>query len=153
LLIDSEAKWPVSWSSDGKYILYVTSGQTPGNHIMVLPLSGDRKPFPFMRTEASENWASFSPDGKWVAYSSTESGAADLYIAPFPPVTPARRYLVSKGGGTQTRWRRDGKELYYVTSNRTITAASVDVHGSALEIGAPQPLFEVRFPYGQYHSF
>jgi Tol biopolymer transport system component len=153
LLVDRDAKWPVSWSADGRYILYVTSGQRPGNHILVLPLFGDRKPFPFMRTEDTENWAAFSPDAKWVAYSSTESGQAEVYVAAFPQAASGRKWSVSRGGGSQARWRRDGKELYFLSSDRSIMASTVNVSGSTIDVGVPQPLFDVRFPWGQYHAF
>jgi Tol biopolymer transport system component len=153
VLIDREAKWPVSWSTDGRYLLYVINGQRTGNDIFVLPLFGDRKPFPFKQTTDSENWAAFSPDGKWVAYSSTEAGDPEVYVSPFPPVASPRRWLVSKGGGTQARWRRDGKELYFLSPDRTIVAAAVTVHGADFEVGAMEPLFAIRLPYGQYHAF
>ena len=85
MLVDRDAKWPVSWSADGRYLLYVINGQRTGNDILVLPLFGDRKPFPFKQTAESENWAAFSPDGKWVAYSSTEAGDPEVYVSAFPP--------------------------------------------------------------------
>ena len=77
------------------------------------------------RPTESENWAAFSPDGKWVAYSSTEAGDPEVYVSAFPPVPSGRRWLVSKGGGTQARWRRDGKELYFLSPERMIVAAVV----------------------------
>jgi Tol biopolymer transport system component len=153
LLVDRDAKWPVSWSADGRYLLYVINGQRTGNDILVLPLFGDRKPFPFKQTSESENWAAFSPDGKWVAYSSTEAGDPEVYLSAFPPVPSGRRWLVSKGGGTQARWRRDGKELYFLSPERKIVAATVTARGADVEVGAMQPLFEIRLPYGQYHAF
>jgi len=153
LLVDRDAKWPVSWSADGRYILYVTSGQRPGNHILVLPLFGDRKPFSFMRTDDTENWAAFSPDGKWVAYSSTESGQAEVYVAAFPPAASPRKWPVSRGGGSQARWRRDGKELYFLSSDRSIMASTVNANGTTIDIGPAHALFDVRFAYGQYHTF
>jgi dipeptidyl aminopeptidase/acylaminoacyl peptidase len=153
LLVDRDAKWPVSWSADGRYLLYVINGQRTGNDILVLPLFGDRKPFPFKQTAESENWAAFSPDGKWVAYSSTEAGDPEVYVSPFPPVPSGRRWLVSKGGGTQARWRRDGKELYFLSPDRMIVAAAVSASGADFEVGALQPLFDIRLPYGQYHAF
>ena len=143
----------MSWSADGRYLLYVINGQRTGNDIFVLPLFGDRKPFPFKQTADSENWAAFSPDGKWVAYSSTEAGDPEVYVSAFPPVPSGRRWLVSKGGGTQARWRRDGKELYFLSPDRTIVAAAVAARGADFEVGALQPLFEIRLPYGQYHAF
>ena len=153
LLIDRDAKWPVSWSADGRYVLYVISGQRPGNHIQVLPLVGDRKPFSYQRSGDTEFWAAFGPDGKWVLYSSTESGQAEVYVSAFPPPANGRKYLVSRGGGTQGRWRRDGKEIYFLSTDRTIVAVPVNEKGNDFEVGVPQTLFEVRFPYGQYHAF
>jgi dipeptidyl aminopeptidase/acylaminoacyl peptidase len=153
LLVDRDPKWPVSWSADGRFILYVISSQRTGNDILVLPLSGDRKPFPFLQTEAQENWAAFSPDGRWVAYSSNESGQVEVYVAAFPPVASGRTWRVSKGGGSQARWRRDGKELYFISSDRMIMAAAVNTNGSTIDVRAAQPLFEARFPYPAFHAF
>jgi len=153
LLIDGEAKWPVSWSADGRYLLYVVSRERV-NHIIVLPMFGQRKPFSFKEVARnSENWAAFSPDGKWVAYTSTEAGSADVYVSPFPPAAVGRKWLVSKNGGSQARWRRDGKELYFLSSDRRIVAASVGANGSDFEVGEVKPLFEISFPYGNYHAF
>jgi eukaryotic-like serine/threonine-protein kinase len=153
LLVDRDAKWPVSWSADGRFILYVTSSARTGNDIFVLPLSGDKKPFAFLQTPAQENWAAFSPDGRWVAYSSDESGRAEVYVAAFPPVPGGRKWRVSKGGGSQARWRRDGKELYFIDADRTIMAAAVTTSGSTIEVRAAQTLFEAHFPYPNFHAF
>ena len=151
LLVDRLAKWPVSWSPDGRFLLYVTSGDRTGNDIWVLPLSGDRKPYPFLQTEAAENWAAFSPDGRLVAYSSTESGAAEVYVTTFP--RSSLKWVVSTGGGSQARWRRDGKELFYLGLDRMLMAVPVVRLGSDPEFGVAEPLFEVRLPYGQYHAY
>ena len=151
LLVDRLAKWPVSWSSDGRFILYVTSGTGTSNDIWVLPLFGDRKPYPFLQTADAENWAAFSPDGHWVAYSSTESGDSEVYVTPFPRSGP--KWLVSKGGGSQARWRRDGKELFYLALDRRLMAVPVTRRGSGPEFGVAQPLFEIRVPYPQYHTY
>jgi dipeptidyl aminopeptidase/acylaminoacyl peptidase len=153
LLVDMDAKWPVSWSTDGKYLLYVTSGRVPGNHLEVLPLFGDRKPFSYQRSSGTEFWAAFSPDGKWVAYSSTEFGRADVYVAAFPPTASTRKALVSRDGGTQARWRRDGKELYFLSSDGQIMAADVDTNGADFEVGEVRALFAIRTPHPQYHAF
>lgn len=151
LLVDRLAKWPVSWSSDGRFILYVTSGTGTSNDIWVLPLFGDRKPYPFLQTADAENWAAFSPDGHWVAYSSTESGDSEVYVTPFPRSGP--KWLVSKGGGSQARWRRDGRELFYLALDRRLMAVPVTGKGSDPEFGVAQPLFEIRVPYPQYHTY
>jgi hypothetical protein len=117
----------------------------------VLPLTGDRQPYPYLRTDASENWAAFSPDGKWVAYSSTESGAIEVYVSPFP--STGKRWRVSADGGSQARWRRDGSEIFYLTQDRKVIAASVSASGNEFTVKGYDPLFEIRHPYGAYHAF
>ena len=94
-----------------------------------------------------------SPDGRWVAYCSNESGQVEVYVAAFPPAAAGRKWLVSKGGGSQSRWRRDGKELYFLSSEGLIMAAAVNANGSSIEVRAAQPLFQARYPYPQYHAF
>jgi len=166
LLADNVAKWPVTWSPDGRHILYVTSpgtGDVPNNDIWVLPLVGDRKPYPFLATAATENWPAFSPDGKWVAYSATGQGEVvpggpqgprgelELYVAQFPPT--GLKWQISSGGGFQARWRRDGNELFYLTPSRTLMAATVNASGSSFEVRSRQVLFEARFAYALYHAY
>jgi eukaryotic-like serine/threonine-protein kinase len=154
---DDDPKWPVSWSPDGRYILYVTDRRETGNDIWILPLAGDRSseqaPLPYMQGKFAENWAAFSPDGRWVAYSSTDSpsGRPEVFVASFP--TPARRWKISSGGGSQARWRRDGRELFYLGQDRTLMVAAVSSVASTFVAAAPEPLFEMRFPYGQYHAY
>jgi dipeptidyl aminopeptidase/acylaminoacyl peptidase len=152
LLDDPVGKWPVSWSPDGRNILYVTSGTRTGNDIWVLPLSGDQQPYPFAATEASENWATFSPDGHFVAFSSTgETGSAEVYVAPFPR-TNARVWRVSTDGGTQARWRRPG-EILYLAPDRTLMSATVKTTDRDVTVMGVEPLFELEYPYGAYHAF
>ena len=151
LVADDDGKWPVSWSKDGKFILYVTSSPATANDIWVLPLTGDRKPYPLLKTEAQENWAAFSPNGRWVAYSSTESGQAEVYVTPFPKAT--QKWLVSRNGGFQARWRRDGKELFFMAPDSRLMAAEVNSEGTDFEVAGVKALFETRFPYAPYHAF
>jgi dipeptidyl aminopeptidase/acylaminoacyl peptidase len=151
LLEDPVAKWPVSWSRDGRFILFVTNSRATSNDIWVLPLSGDRQPYPYLRTEASENWAAFSPDGKWVAFSSTVSGQIEVYVSRFPHTE--QRWRVSADGGSQARWRSDGSEIFYVAPDRTLIAASVSTEGREFTVKGYEPLFEMRYPYGAYHAF
>ena len=151
LLDDGEGKWPVSWSPDGQFILVVKNSADTSNDIWVLPLTGDRKPYPYLKTAVAENWAAFSPDGQWVAYSSTQTGQAEVYVTRFP--RPDRQWRVSMEGGSQARWRRDGKELFYLAPDGTLMAAAVSAQGAEFSVGAVEPLFEFRFPYGQYHAF
>jgi dipeptidyl aminopeptidase/acylaminoacyl peptidase len=151
LVADDDGKWPVSWSPDGRFILYVSSSVGTGNDIWVLPLGGDRKPYAFLKTETQENWAAFSPNGRWVAYSSTESGQAEVYVTPFPK--SGAKWLVSRAGGFQARWRRDGKELFFMAPDSRLMAAEVNSDGRDFEVSGVKPLFDVHFPYAPYHAF
>jgi len=151
LLMGDEGKWPVSWSKDGRFVLYVTSSDRTSNDIWVLPVDGKRPPYPFLRTEESENWATFSPDGRWVAFSVTESGQPEVFVSPFPAT--GRRWRVSADGGSQARWRRDGKEIFYVSPSRMLMSVSVASAGEELVVNGYEPLFELSHPYGAYHAF
>lgn len=151
LLADDAGKWPVSVSRDGRFLLYVTNGATTNNDIWVLPLRGRERPYPFLRSAASENWASFSPDGKWVAFSSTEGGQPEVYVSSFPP--NGRHWRVSADGGIQARWRRDGKEIFYLAPDRTLMAATVTSSRREFSVSEYHPLFRANYPYGAYHAF
>jgi Tol biopolymer transport system component len=137
LLIESETmKVPMSWSPDGKYIVY----WVPGNIQWILPLTGDRKPFQLSAEPTSH--AQISPDGKWVAYN-TFVARPEIYIKPFP--TGSGQVHVSKDGGVFARWRGDGKELYYMSVTRStgqMMAADISVNGSKIEAGVPRALFD-----------
>jgi Tol biopolymer transport system component len=150
-----DGMWPVSWAPDGNDILFVVNAAATGNDIMVLPLTGSRRPYPFARSEAAENWAAFSPDGRWVAYSSTESGQAEVYVAAFPPTPESvtKRRRVSPDGGSQARWRRDGREILYIGGDRSLMATSVNGGGSVFEVGEMRRLFEPRFFFLDSHGF
>ena len=154
LLKDNVAKWPVSWSPDGRNILYVTSsGAGASNAVWVLPLFGDRKPFALLDSPAlTQNWASFSPDGKWVAYTSTESQLQEVYVTPFP-ANGGRKVQVSRGGGFQARWRRDGKELFFLGLDRTLMAADISSTGTIFTAQPARPLFDMTFAYAQYRAY
>jgi len=166
LLTDSLDKYPLDWSPDGRFILFVVFAPKTGNDLWVLPLFGDRKPFPFLQTQFSEYPARFSPDGRWIAYASNESGRNEVYVAPFPgpggaatagaPGTQSGKWQVSPAGGNWPRWRRDGKEISYLGPDNRLMAAAVNGHLSAFEVGAVRPLFGTRaitnqsYPYDPY---
>jgi eukaryotic-like serine/threonine-protein kinase len=145
-LVESPAKdIPTDWSADGKSIAFQRLGG-PGKtreDIWILPLSGDKKPFPFLRTEFSERYARFSPDGKWLAFGSNESGDNEVYVAPFPG--PGGKLQVSTSGGHSPLWRRDGREIFYIAPDRKLMAVEVET-SPALRIGNPRPLFQTHLP-------
>jgi len=142
LLDDNLEKYPVSWSPDGRFILYRNLGPTTGNDLWVLPLSGNRKPIPLLTTEFNENFGQFSPDGRWVAYHSNESDRNEVYVAPFPG--PGGKWQISTAGGTFARWRRDGAEIFYLATDNRLMAAAVNGRGGSFEVGVVKPLFETR---------
>jgi hypothetical protein len=142
LLEDNRDKSPQSWSPDGRFILYTSSGPPTGDDLFVLPFSGDRKPVPFLKTPFNEYDGQFSPDGRWVAYVSDESGKDEVYVTPFP--VPNGKWQISTAGGTFPKWRRDGTEIFYLAPDNKLMAAAVNGKGSSFEVGAVKPLFEER---------
>lgn len=155
-LLLQNGMWPVSLAPDGRHLLFVIARRAGDNDVMVLPLFGDGRPFPFRRTdEASENWAAFSPDGRWVAYSSTESGQPEVYVAAFPPTEAgfAARQRVSGEGGTQARWARNGREIFYLGQDRSLMVTAVDGSGPTFRVQQMQRLFEPRAFFLDSHGF
>jgi Tol biopolymer transport system component len=136
LLKTSLVKVAMDWSSDGKFILYKEINDKGKSDLWVLPLEGDRTPRPFLQDDFEKGGAKFSPDVKWVAYSSDESGQKQIYVRPFPG--PGGEYQVSNSGGTSPRWRRDGKELFYLSLDGKLMAVEVKA-GSTFEAGAAKP--------------
>jgi hypothetical protein len=114
---------------------------------LVLPLEGDRKPVPFVASEFQETQGQFSPDGKWMAYTSNETGRFEVYVEPFPRGAGAvGKRAVSTAGGVEPRWRPDGKELFYLDPGGRLFAVPVQNSGpkSGFSMGAPQALFDTR---------
>ena len=146
LLQSADNKVPNCWSPDGRFILYA-SVRNNGD-LMVLPLTGDRKPFPFLSTPNNEGQGVFSPDGRWVAYQSNESGRNEVYVRPFPG--PGGLWQVSTGGGISPRWRADGKELYYIAPDAKLMAVGVVVQGGTFTPGTPEALFPTHITPGTF---
>jgi Tol biopolymer transport system component len=128
-------------SSDGRFVVY-DSSRAPAD-LWTVPLIGDRKPVPLANTPFDERSAQVSPDGKWVAYTSNESGRHQVYVQTFPE--PRSRWQVSSGEGVEPRWRRDGKELFYY-GGRMLWAVDVKPDATTFEAGVPKALFEMRVP-------
>jgi Tol biopolymer transport system component len=139
---DSLGKFQASWSPNG-VLAYVAGGGTIGrSDLYTLPLTGERKATPFLNTPMIETQIQFSPDGKWVAYTSGESGKLEVYLTPFP--SKDHRIRVSTAGGSWARWRRDGRELFYVAPDGTLTTAAIATRGADLQVGDVRPLFNLR---------
>jgi serine/threonine protein kinase len=150
LVEDNLEKIPVSWSPDGRFILYSSTGSHPGTDLFVLPLSGNRKPVPFVPTRFSESQGQFSPDGRWVAYTSFESGRAEVYVAPFPG--SGGKWQISSAGGSSPRWRRDGTEIFFLASDNALMAAAVNGKASSFQVGTVKPLFQTHL-IGPRHEY
>jgi Tol biopolymer transport system component len=144
LLHSDQAKAPTDWTPDGRALVYERLDSKTKSDLWLLPLAGDRTPIPIVRTDANEVDGRVSPDGRWIAYASDESGKWEIYVAAFPG--PGDRWQVSNGGGSQPMWRRDGKELFYLGADRRLTAVAV-TQGARFEAGPPQPLFQTRSRY------
>ena len=139
---------PVDVSRDGRFLLARVALTKTGRDLWAVPLHGDRKPFPVAQTPFEEREGQFSPDGKWVAFQSDESGRFEIYVRPFPgpgPSTP-----VSIGGGTEPRWRGDGQELFFLSSDAKLMAVTIHVaaNGQAIEAATPTALFQTHIVGG-----
>ena len=149
---------PTHVSRDGRFILYTLTDSKTQRDVWALPLFGDRpsagsgrpepvegrKPFPVFRSEFSEDAASLSPDGRWIAYESNESGRYEVYVQTFPP--SGGKWQISTSGGDLPRWREDGKELYYLDPARKLMAVDVHVGANQFSPSVPNVLFDTRVP-------
>ena len=144
LYADDQNKLPNSWSPDGRFLLYHTFSGSKGIHVWKLPLEPERpgsplKPVQLFPSEFQELFAHFSPDGRWVMYSAGESQNYDVYVAPVSH--PAERHQISIGGSTWSRWRADGKEIFFLRRNGPLMAVDVHISGDNVQVGAAHPLF------------
>jgi eukaryotic-like serine/threonine-protein kinase len=148
LLESDQGKVPTDWSVDGRFLLFRSNDPQTGFDLWVLPLSGDKKPIPFLKTPFVERDGQFSPDGKWIAYQSNESGRFEIYVQPFPG--PGGKFQISATGGAQPRWDKNGREVFYVSLDGRMMAAPVKLSpdGQSLETGTPAALFPVRIAGG-----
>jgi len=134
-------KNPTDWSADERFVVYEAQGPKTGADVWVLPTTGDRKPFPLLRSEFNEQQGRVSPDTRWIAYTSDETGRPEVYVQSFP--TPGGKWQISTSGGADPRWRRDGRELFFISSDRKLMAVDIQA-GSIFQVGLPRPLFDVR---------
>jgi Tol biopolymer transport system component len=143
----SKSGFPEDWSLDGRLLYSVSDPKTKGD-LWVLPVQAgtpeSHKPRPYLQTPFTEAQGRFSPDGHWVAYASDESGQYQIYVQSFP--AGAGKFQVSTGGGgTQPRWRRDGKEIFYLAADGKLMAVEAQT-ASRFEAGVPKALFDPMIP-------
>jgi WD40 repeat protein len=138
LLKDDASKFATDWSRDGRYIAYATQGKKTSWDCWALPTFGDRKPFPIVVGPFIELMPVFSPDVKWVAYESNESGRFEIYVQSFPAASG--KWQVSNSGGEDPSWSADGKQLYYRSADQKLMAVDIQT-GDGFKAGIPQPLF------------
>ena len=139
ILRTPRTKYPNSWSRDGRFILFTSREENTGWDIWLLPLG--EPPVPVVSTPAVEIEPQLSPDGRWLAYTSNESGRMEVYVRPFR--APGSAWLISTAGGSDPRWRHDGSELYYLSLDRALMAVGIR-SGARLDASVPAPLFETR---------
>ena len=147
-ILQSEiSKYPTSWSSDGRFVAYNTTA--PGQNLTelwIVPTSRDRKPVAFLSGSFNVGQGQFSPDGRWMAYGSDESGRPEVYVTPFP--AGGTKWQISSAGGTSPRWRRDGKEIFYLSADSKLTSVEVNGSTSVFQAAAPHTLFPVLLKTG-----
>ncbi|MBI3264842.1 MAG: serine/threonine-protein kinase [Acidobacteria bacterium] len=141
-------KVPLDWSPDGRHLLYRVSDPKTGQDVWALPLDGDRKAVPIVQQSADERDAQFSPDGNWIAYQSNETGQAEIYVQPFPG--SGGKWQITTTGGAQPRWHPNGRELFYIGLDGTLTTVPVRIDSKVrtVEPGSPAALFAPRMVGG-----
>jgi eukaryotic-like serine/threonine-protein kinase len=139
---------PVSWSPDGRFLVYSRPDPKTGSDLWMVPMNGERKPLPVVQTAGDQFGGDISPDGRWLVYESNESGQFDVYVQRFQDA--GGKWQVSVEGGTQARWSRDGRELYFVGPDARLMATPVrtSADGKTLDLGTPVPLFRPRLASG-----
>ena len=151
-------KFPWDWSHDGRFLLFRATDSKNGLGIWALPVmgQGEKKALLVQDSQFVETQAQLSPDGRWLAYTSNESGNSQVYVALFAPAFDkpvTGKWQISAAGGTQPRWRGDGKELYYVTPDRKLMAVEVKAAAPSFDRGAPRALFELRSSIDASNAF
>ncbi|MEO8308665.1 MAG: TIR domain-containing protein [Pseudomonadota bacterium] len=152
ILSAGSVKFPSSWSADGRYLLFFIANPEAGVDTWIMPMTGDRKPSVLLKTPFFEVWPRFSPDGKWVAYQSDESGRFEIYVRSFVepdgkgsvPSLGSGQWQVSTAGGAFPVWSPDGRELYFLNPAGEMFASPIKVSGPVVTPGTPVKLFATK---------
>ena len=144
----TETKGVASWSSDGRYLLFTAKNEKIGSKLWVLPLVGQRQAYPAVQRDFEQFTGSLSPDNQWIVYESTDSGRSEIYVQRFSE--SGDRWQISLDGGGDPRWRRDGKEIFYISPDGTLMAATVSLNqgGKQIQPGKPVALFQTPLSVG-----
>jgi len=145
-----ESKNGNDWSADGRWLTFSTQNPKTARDLWALPMEGERKPVVVAQTPADEAESRFSPDGRWIAYESNESGRKEIYVQPFPG--QGSRTPISTDGGAFAWWHRDGKGLFYVDRSGRLMTVAVPINGARVEPGAPVALFTMPQPGEPYQA-
>jgi Tol biopolymer transport system component len=140
---DETDKIPLAFSPDGELLLYGSPKGAVRSAFWLLPLTGSRKPYPFLASVQTRLLAAFSPNGRWLAYASDDAFRPDIYVVSFPDGRHRRQ--VSTQGGESPAWRADGKELFFTNVSR-LMAVDVDTSGTQFDMADVHPLFDIRVP-------
>jgi len=141
LLVNERTKYPTDWSPDGRLIMYRTHDARTNPELWLVPVGGDGQPAPFIKATYGVSNGQFSPDGRYVAYASNETGRWEIYVAPFRG--PGGNWKVSSAGGFEPKWRRDERELFYIAPDGVLMAVAVR-DGASFDADAPLSLFPLR---------
>jgi len=140
LFSDALGQFVSDWSPDGRFIVYIAGGGVIlRSDLWILPVGRGDRAFPFVASSFPETHGQFSPDGRWLAFTSAETGRLEVYVAPFPG--PGEKQQISTSGGGWPRWGRDGTELFYLAEDNALTAVAIDGSGSGFHVRGEQRLF------------
>jgi Tol biopolymer transport system component len=147
--------WPTGWHPDGKSVLFTTltreATDATSADIMMATVGDESSAKPFLATGFQENLGSFSPDGRWVAYTSNESGRTEVYVTSFPE--PAGKWQISSAGGDQPKWSHDGRQIYYLAPGDQVISVAVDGRGSGFQVGRESELFAMDINTNNWGSY
>ena len=151
LLATDVNKWPMDWSSDGRFVLY-SSLENPKTlrDAWVLPMEEGAEPWPLLESTFVESDPRFSPNVRWVSYHSNESGRNEVYVVPFPG--PGRKWQISTAGGSRAHWKADGTEIVYLDFRRNLISVAVDGSTSTFRVGRATELFDIQ-PASPFWAF